>query len=58
MFINYAEAIVLSSLLFVLLLFFFRMPIEIISFLWFLYLLTAFVIALIVIVKRIINEVK
>jgi hypothetical protein len=34
------------------------MPIEIISFLWFLYLLTAFVIALIVIVKRIINEVK
>ena len=58
MFINYAEAIVLSSLLFVLFLFFLRMPVEIISFLWFLFILTAFVIALVVIVKRIINEVK
>lgn len=58
MFINYAEAIVLSSLLFVLFLFFLRIPVEIISFLWFLFLLTAFVIALVVIVKRIINEVK
>lgn len=58
MFINYVQSIVLSSLLFVLFLFFLRMPIEIIAFLWFLFILTAFVIPLVVIIKRIINEDK